>query len=69
MILLKLISLLKSNKAFSTAAIVALVGIIGVASIFFSKPDNMVEEVSETIIEKELNLPNGSLDFTPSAKK
>ncbi len=39
--------------------------VIGISSAYWWKPDNIVEEVAEVVIEKELDLPKGSVDLTP----
>ncbi len=47
-------------------AIVLLMSIIGVGSHLYLKDDNAVEEIAEALIEKELSLPAGSIDLSPS---
>ncbi len=40
--------------------------IVGIGSaVYTQKNDGPVEEACETIIEKELNLPDGTVDLTP----
>lgn len=53
-----------------TYVIVAFCIITGLGSVYIFKapPDNPVEELSEEIIEMELDLPKGSVDLTPSLK-
>lgn len=62
------------NKGFAITssllvytAIVALV--VGVASTFFLEDDNYIEEASESMAEKFLKLPDGSIDLTPDTKE
>lgn len=45
--------------------IVAIAFIVGIASTYKWGPDNIAEEVAEVVIEKELHLPEGSVDLTP----
>lgn len=41
--------------------------IAGIGSVLISKThDNIVEETAENIVESQLNLPDGSVDLTPS---
>lgn len=48
--------------------IVAVALIVGMGSGFvLKKPDNPIEEAAETIIEKQLNMEEGTLDLTPSS--
>jgi hypothetical protein len=50
--------------------IVVCAAIIGLGSVFITKKkDNPVEEAAEVVIEKELNLPEGSVDLTPGDDK
>lgn len=54
----------------STVFIVTLIAVvvgIGSTLIFKEPPDNIVEETSEFVIEKELHLPEGSIDLTPKS--
>jgi len=54
----------------SLAVIIIVAIVVGVGSVFvLKKEDNVVEEVSESIVEKQLGLPEGSIDFTPSSKE
>lgn len=49
--------------------IVALALIIGGGSAFLSKKDDgPVEQIAESVIENQLNLPKGSVDLTPKSK-
>lgn len=57
------ISKIKAEAATATLIIVAL--IVGVGAGFILKPDNVIEETSEYVVEKHLDLPEGSLDFSP----
>ncbi len=53
-----------------TIIIVVVAAVIGLGSaIYTHKNDGPVEEVCETIIEKELNLPDGTVDLTPDVSK
>ncbi len=58
-------------KAFVELAVIVIIALtIGVASILITKKDDgTIEEVSEMVIEKELGLPNGSVDLTPASKE
>ncbi len=47
--------------------IILLAAAIGIGyTMYTGKPNNVVEEVAEVVIEKELGLPDGSVDLTPS---
>lgn len=48
--------------------IVAAAILIGVGSTYFFKADNPVEQVAEEVVEAELHLPKGSVDFSPNSK-
>jgi len=57
---------IKGEASIAVIIIVAIV--VGVGSVFvLKKEDNVIEEVSESIAEKQLGLPDGSLDFTPGS--
>lgn len=48
-------------------AIIAL--LVGLGSfMYFGKTDNPVEEACDRVIEKELGLPEGSVDLAPAEK-
>lgn len=62
--------MLHSNtKGFVLAeAILVVALVVGIISIFLiGKDDEPLEEMSETIIEKQLGLPEGSVDLTPNS--
>lgn len=60
----------KSKAEIAVALIIAIALITGVVSVyFFQKPDNIVEEISEGVVENQLNLPAGTIDLTPSSKE
>lgn len=48
--------------------IVAAAIVIGFGSTYFLKADNPVEQIAEEVVEAELHLPKGSVDFTPKSK-
>lgn len=54
-------------KGVASLAIVLIIAFAaGVTAILLSKKDDsMVEELSETVIENQLDLPKGSVDLTP----
>ncbi len=53
-----------------TLLIILIAAIIGIASAYISKkPDNVVEQVAERVIELELRMPVGSIDLTPESQK
>lgn len=52
---------------FISVVLVALWSYIG--SMFGLKDDGTVEEVIELLVEKELDLPQGSFDLTPESKE
>lgn len=60
---------LNSNQGFVTVAVMLVVAVVvGVASVLIVKKDDQpVEELSEFVIEKELGLPQGSVDLTPGS--
>ncbi len=61
---------MKFNKDVFTFILVASAIVVGAASVFFTKkPDNPIEQVAEAVIENELDLPRGSIDFTPLEKE
>jgi hypothetical protein len=46
--------------------IAVVVSVVGIGSYFITKkPDGPIEEISEVVIEKQLGLPDGSVDLTP----
>lgn len=47
-------------------AILVLLSLIAVLSIYFLGPNNPIEKVAEDAIAEELHLPPGSVDLTPS---
>jgi len=61
----------RKNQAFASVAVMVVAAlVVGVASVFFvKKEDQIVEEVAESIVEKQLGLPEGSVDLTPSSKE
>lgn len=54
-----------------TVFIVTIVAmVVGFGSaVIFEKDDTLPEEISETIIERELNLTPNTIDFTPNTKE
>jgi hypothetical protein len=53
-----------------TIIIVVLAAILGIGSALYThKKDGPVEEVCEAIIEKELNLPDGTIELSPEESK
>lgn len=62
---------MQKDKGFvDIAVILAIALVVGVVSVFVVKKDDaVVEEVSESVIEKELGLPQGSVDLTPRSKE
>ncbi len=48
-----------------TIIIVAIAAIVGAAALFVTKkPDSPVEQMAEAVIDKELGLPAGTVDFS-----
>lgn len=65
--------MIRSGKVVGLASVALIVVVslmIGVASVFITKKDDQViEELAESVVEKELGLPSGSLDLTPDSKE
>lgn len=60
--------MLKNDGVVTIALIVAVAICVGVVSILVTKRDDaIVEEVTESITEKELGLPSGTIDLTPNS--
>lgn len=61
----------KTNQGLASVAILVVVAlVVGLGSIFVVKEDDQViEEVSESVLEKQLGLPEGSIDLTPDSKE
>lgn len=59
----------KLANGFATIAVlVGVAVVVGVLSIVIVKQDDQViEEVSESVIEMELGLPQGTIDLTPDS--
>lgn len=52
-----------------TWIIVSIALIIGGISAYITKkPDGPIEQIAESIIDKELGLPSGTVDITPNSK-
>lgn len=61
-------SFAKNEGVATVAVIVAVAFVVGVISIFVAKKeDGVVEEISEDVVENQLGLPRGSLDWTPTS--
>lgn len=58
-----------NTEGFATVAVILVVAVVvGVGSVLLVKKDDQpIEEVSEFVIEKELGLPQGSVDLTPGS--
>lgn len=63
----KLLRVLSNHRLLIYTVSVILCGIIALVSVLFLGPGNNIEKSMETIIERELQLPDHTLDF--SAKK
>lgn len=63
----------KKAKLMIIFSCVALAALIGLAASYFIGPDNAVEQVAEKVIdeviEKELHLPEGSIDVDLNINK
>lgn len=61
------VEFMKNNGSVVVICIVVTALIAGFASVLISKKhDNIIEETAENIVESQLNLPDGSVDLTPS---
>ena len=54
------------KASVSIAILVTIAVVVGFSSFFLTgKPDQVVEEIAEDVIENQLGLPDGAIDFTP----
>lgn len=52
-----------------TWIIIAIAVIIGGGSAYITKKDDgPIEQIAESVIDKELGLPSGTVDLTPNSK-
>ena len=52
------------------ALIVIVAAVVGFGAYFVTKtPDSSVEQVAESVIDYELDLPQGTVDLTPEKNK
>ena len=54
--------------AFVIPLVIALAAVIGVASTYYFGKNNEVEVIAEEIIDKELNVPQGTVHFPDLSK-